>query len=56
MNPDAVKWLVQNVDYFIERWIKYPDEITRIRRLVLEMTGKDIFAYAKIVPKYLKDS
>jgi 5-methylcytosine-specific restriction endonuclease McrA len=56
MNPDAVKWLVRNVDHFIERWIRYPDEIMRIRRLVLEMTGKDIFAYAKIVPKYLKDS
>jgi hypothetical protein len=56
MNPDAVRWLVRNVDHFIERWIRYPDEIMRIRRLVLEMTGKDIFAHAKIVPEYLKDS
>jgi hypothetical protein len=56
MNPEAVKWLVQNVDYFIERWIKYPDEIMRIKRLVLEMTGENIFTYAKIVPEHLQDS
>lgn len=55
INPDAVQWLIENIDYFIERWIEYPDEIKRIRKLVLEMTGEDIFSHAKIVPEYLKN-
>lgn len=54
INPEAVQWLLQNVDTFIERWIRYPDEIKRVRNLVLEMTGKDVFENAKIVPEFLK--
>jgi len=49
-----VQWLLQNVDTFIERWIRYPDEIKRVRNLVLEMTGEDVFESAKIVPEFLK--
>jgi ribosomal protein S27E len=54
INPDAVKWLDENIDDFLERWIAYPDEIKRIRALVMEMTGMDIFSSAKSVPEYLR--
>jgi len=54
LNPNAVKWLVENIDYFIEKWIGYPDEIKRIRAVVMTMTGVDIFSGAKSVPQYLK--
>ncbi|GAI83126.1 unnamed protein product [marine sediment metagenome] len=55
INPEAVRWLVENIDTFIERWIRYPGEIKRVRELVLEMTGEDIFKNAKIVPGFLRD-
>ncbi|HEY81666.1 MAG TPA: hypothetical protein G4O01_00030 [Dehalococcoidia bacterium] len=54
LNPEAVQWLVENVDAFIEQWIRYPDEIKKVRNLVLEMTGTDIFKHAKVIPDFLK--
>lgn len=55
LNPAAVEWLMTHVDEFIERWIRYPEEIKRIRRMVKEMTGQDIFSVATIVPPFLKE-
>lgn len=55
LNPDAVQWLIDNIDTFIERWITYPGEIKRVRSLVLEMGGKDIFQNATTVPAFLID-
>lgn len=55
LNPAAVEWLKTHVDEFIERWIRYPDGIKRIRRTVKDMTGQDIFTFASIVPPFLKE-
>jgi hypothetical protein len=55
LNPVAVEWLKAHVDEFIERWIRYPDEIKRIRRIVRDMAGQDIFSFASIVPRFLKE-
>ncbi len=54
LNPIAVTRIVANVDQFIEQWIAYPEDITKVRELILEMEGKDIFALARIVPDFLK--
>lgn len=54
LNPKAIDELLESVDEFITRTIKYPDEIRRIRRLVREMADIDIFDYAQHVPEHLK--
>ena len=56
VNPEAVEWLKSNIDGFMERWIRYPDEIKRIRHMIMEMTGEDVFTFASIVPPFLKES
>lgn len=55
LNPQALKRLKDNVDAFIERWVRYPDEIKKIRKLIIDMTGEDIFAFARNVPEFLED-
>lgn len=55
LNPQAVEWLKNHVDEFIERWIRYPDEIRRLRRLVLSLEGIDVFQGAAIVPDFLRE-
>lgn len=55
LNPLAVEWLKAHIDEFIERWVRYPEEIKRIRRLVSEMESVDIFSYASTVPDFLKE-
>jgi len=55
VNPKAVKWLQKNIDKFLEQWIRYPDDIKRIRKMVLELENTDIFKKATTVPKFLKE-
>jgi len=55
LNPIALRKILANVDKFIEDWIGYPDDIKKIRSLILEMEGIDIFNKAKHVPDYLKE-
>jgi hypothetical protein len=55
VNDKAVQELLANVDSFIERWIAKPEEIRKIRQLILEMRGIDIFEGASTVPDFLID-
>lgn len=55
INPKALQKILANVDKFIEDWIKYPEDIKKVRKLILEMEGVDIYERAKHVPDYLKD-
>lgn len=54
INAKAVTALLANADRFISRWIRYPDEIKAVRRLILEMSGLDLYAAASTVPDFLK--
>lgn len=53
-NPRAVKWLVKNIDEFLARWIKYPDEIKKIRKMIIKFESIDIFVKARSVPAFLR--
>lgn len=55
LNPKAVEKILTNIDKFIEDWIEYPEEIKKIRYLILGMRGIDIFEKAKYVPNMLKE-
>ncbi|MEX0652435.1 MAG: hypothetical protein WD509_01790 [Candidatus Paceibacterota bacterium] len=55
VNPKAVQWLVKNIDEILVRWIRYPNEVKRIRRMVQDLEGVDIFANATTVPRFLKE-
>lgn len=55
LNPSAVARLRANVDEFLSQWIRYPDEIQRIRGMILDMTGIDIYDEARHVPGFLRD-
>lgn len=55
LNPAAVAKLRANVDQFLQRWIEYQDEISRIRKLVLEMEGFDIKQHAHSWPAFLDE-
>lgn len=54
-NPEAVAWLKTNIDEFLARWIRYPDEIKRIHELILDKTGEDIYKNARTIPEFLKE-
>jgi len=54
LNQKAVEAILANVDRFIEHWIAYPDDIKKVRQLVLDMNGTDIFAGASTIPDFLK--
>ena len=54
LNPESVKRILANIDKFIEDWIHYPEEIKKIRNLILEMETIDIFEVAKYIPEFLK--
>lgn len=56
LNPEAVKKLRANIDAFLRRWIKYPNEIKKVRKLVLDFEGVDIFEEAQAVPNFLLES
>ena len=55
LNPAAVEWLKANLDEFFARWVRYPEEIKRIRRFIRDMEGQDIYEYASFVPDFLKE-
>jgi 5-methylcytosine-specific restriction endonuclease McrA len=54
LNPRAVDAILANVDHFIEQWIAYPDDIKKLRQLIQETTGADIFVNASTVPDFLR--
>lgn len=54
MNPKAIEGILANVDRFIEQWIAYPDDIKKVRQIILDMNGIDIYARASTVPDFLK--
>lgn len=55
LNPDAVATVLNDVDKFIEDWIAQPDDIRKVRRLIMEFEGVDMFDLASTVPAFLKD-
>ena len=54
-NPVAVETLKSGIDEFLVRWIRYPDEIRKIRRRIQDKAGIDILAGAKTVPEFLRN-
>lgn len=56
LNEDAVESILVDPDTFIEEWIKYPEGIKRVRRMVLEYVEVDIFTNATHVPRYLLEN
>jgi hypothetical protein len=54
LNPRAVDAILRDVDGFIERWMRYPDDLKKIRQLILDMNGVDIFTQATTVPDFLR--
>lgn len=55
LNPKAIESILVNVDRFIEQWIPYPDDIKKVRQIIQETTGTDIFALASTVPDFLME-
>lgn len=55
LNPKAVEAILANVDRFIEQWIAYPEDLKKVRQLIQEMNGIDIFTRASTVPDFLKE-
>jgi hypothetical protein len=58
LNPEAVQRILANVDEFLIRWIRYPDEIRRLRGTIRQMVGSDIFQYASAaaIPDFLREA
>jgi hypothetical protein len=52
-NPLAIKYLQENSDAVIERWIAYSARLQQLRQRVLDSTGIDVFATAAHVPTSL---
>ena len=55
INQAAVQKIVSDADAFIENWIPYPNEIKRLRKMIMEYSEIDIFDSASHVPKSLLD-
>ncbi|MBI4483103.1 MAG: hypothetical protein HY652_09455, partial [Acidobacteria bacterium] len=55
VNPEAVNRIRGNIDNFLSRWIQYPEEIRKLRRVILQHAGIDIFEGATTVPHFLLD-
>lgn len=55
VNDHAVERIFEDPDAFIEEWIGYPEEIKKVRRMILEYANVDIFENAASVPNYLKE-
>ena len=55
LNTEAANDVLDDADSFIEEWIHSPEDIRRIRRIVLEYTGKDLFAHTTHVPAHLRE-
>lgn len=56
VNPDAVKQILLDVDGFLARWIRYPNELRRLHRDLMRLTGVDIRRYASGSLSFLADA
>ena len=55
VNEDSILKILEDTDAFIEEFIRYPNEIKRVRRLIREYGNVDIFEHARHVPDYLQE-
>lgn len=55
INDAAVRGILADVDTFLQVWIPYPEEIKKVRRLIRDQTGVDMYAFARNVPDHLRD-
>ncbi len=55
LNPRAVETLLGNVDAFLARWVRYPAEIKKLRRLLIQTGHPDMYGRATFVPSFLHD-
>jgi 5-methylcytosine-specific restriction endonuclease McrA len=55
INEEAVAAILKDTDSFLETWIHYPEDIKKVRRLIRDRGGVDIFEHAEYVPVYLRD-
>ncbi|MGC3985621.1 MAG: hypothetical protein QM777_13370 [Pseudorhodoferax sp.] len=55
LNLEAVDLITQDVDGFLETWIPYPNDIKKVRRLLIQHAKVDIFEHAVNVPAHLRD-
>lgn len=53
INKTAVEKIVADADGFIENWIPYPNDVKKLRRLILHYAEIDIFEGASHVPDSL---
>ena len=53
VNEAAVEEILADPEAFIDEWIPYPEEIRRVRSMILEYTEADIFEGVDYVPGYL---
>jgi hypothetical protein len=53
VNPAAVDRIRGDIDNFLVQWIRYPVEIKRLRQMILQHAGVDIFQGASTVPAFL---
>jgi len=54
LNPEGVARILADVDGFLEKWIRYPDDVRRLRDLILGRDGVDIYERATTVPDFLR--
>jgi hypothetical protein len=55
LNDEAIDLIMQDVDGFLETWIPYPNDIKKVRHLLIQHAKVDIFEHATNVPPHLWD-
>ena len=55
INKEAVSAILDDVNSFIETWIHYPEDIKKVRRLIRDREGIDIFDHAPNIPGHLRE-
>ena len=55
LNDEAVALILEDVDVFLETWIPYPNGIKKVRQLLKDHAGIDIFDQATNVPPHLRE-
>lgn len=53
LNPAAIHRILNDVDTFLVRWIRYPEELRRLRTILINMAGIDVRDYASTFPAFL---
>ena len=53
VNEDAIEEILADPGTFIEEWIPYPEEIKRVRSMILEYAETDIFEGVAHIPDHL---